>query len=85
MAERFHFDLTDGATSILDEEGVEASDLDHALAQALVAIKEIRESGELAELGDGWQMVVRDGNSRIRHLIYLDESMSDRPDFTAKI
>ena len=71
MAEHFHFDLTDGATIILDEEGVEASDLDHALAQALVAIKEMRESGELAELGDGWQMVVRDTSGTVRQVFLI--------------
>ncbi|GEP08036.1 DUF6894 family protein [Methylobacterium oxalidis] len=85
MAERFHFDLTDGAATIADEDGVEASGIDHALGQALVAIKEMRESGELAELGGGWQMVVRDESDRVRHVIYLDEDSAVRPRYAAKM
>ena len=31
---RLYFDLTDGRTLLRDEEGVEVTDLDHALAEA---------------------------------------------------
>ncbi len=66
MQERFYFDLTDGCTAWNDDEGIEAPDLDHALAQAFLALKEMRQTGELDQLGEGWQMIVRDEADVVR-------------------
>ncbi|GEP04950.1 DUF6894 family protein [Methylobacterium oxalidis] len=71
MAQRFHFDLTDGYRTLRDRAGTLAPDVDRALAQALMAIKELRDSGELATLGDGWQMVVRDTSGTVRQVFLI--------------
>ncbi|AWN40663.1 hypothetical protein U8607_04695 [Methylobacterium durans] len=71
MAQRFHFDLTDGFRTLHDRAGTLAPDVDRALVQALMAIKELRESGELATLGDGWQMIVRDTSGTVRQVFLI--------------
>lgn len=65
MAQRFHFDLTDGRTTIPDNEGVEADDLADALKQAEAAIQEMHLDGELASLGRGWKFAIRAGADTI--------------------
>ncbi|MFE1599639.1 DUF6894 family protein [Methylobacterium sp. ID0610] len=59
VAQRFYFDLTDGFTTIRDEEGVEAEDLADALEQAEAALDEMGVAGELAGLEEGWRLVIR--------------------------
>jgi hypothetical protein len=56
----FFFDLVCGDEVIRDDEGVEARDLDQALAEARSAIAEIAD--EMIEDGSGqpWEMIVRD-------------------------
>lgn len=56
---RFYFDLADGVTTIRDEEGVEATNLDQALEAAESVIREMRANGVLAHLGDGWTLCIR--------------------------
>jgi hypothetical protein len=71
VTERFYFDLTDGYTAWNDGEGIEAPSLDHALAQALVALKEMRQNGEVDQLGEGWQMIVRDDAGVVRQTFVI--------------
>jgi len=59
MPQRFYFDLTDGFTTIRDEEGVEADDLQVALTYAEKAIQEMRLDGELTRLDADWQFEIR--------------------------
>lgn len=51
---RLYFDLTDGRTLLRDEEGVEVTDLDHALAEAGAVLR------ELHGYEVGWSLVIRD-------------------------
>lgn len=60
VAKRFYFDLTDGQITLRDETGVEAASLNEAQEQAWAAIDEMRDNGELDDLGRGWQLVIRD-------------------------
>ncbi|ACA21235.1 hypothetical protein M446_7009 (plasmid) [Methylobacterium sp. 4-46] len=57
--QRFYFDLADGVTTIRDDVGVEAVNLDEALEEAEAVIREMRANGELAHLGDGWTLSIR--------------------------
>jgi cytosine/adenosine deaminase-related metal-dependent hydrolase len=56
---RFHFDLTNGQTTMRDHEGAEANDLAEAIEQARTVIDELRIGGELMDVGDNWQLVIR--------------------------
>ena len=60
MLKRFYFDLVNRETILPDEVGVEAADLDEALEEAASALEELRDSGEAADLGEGWQLLIRD-------------------------
>ncbi|GLS45780.1 DUF6894 family protein [Methylobacterium brachythecii] len=57
---RYRFDLESSDELIRDETGVEAVDLDHASMQALAAVEEMRDSGELAGVSGLWELVIRD-------------------------
>ncbi|GJD99919.1 DUF6894 family protein [Methylobacterium isbiliense] len=59
MPQRFYFDLTDGLTTIRDDDGVEADDLRMALQHAEEAIEEMRQNGELAQFSGHWWLIVR--------------------------
>ncbi len=50
---RCYFHLVNSHEEILDDEGIEVSDLEDAKAQALVAIEDIRE--EAIQSGASWQ------------------------------
>ncbi|WP_043751894.1 DUF6894 family protein [Methylobacterium nodulans] len=65
MAQRFYFDLTDGLTTIRDDEGVEADDLTDALKQAEAALEEMSANGELADFDPGWRLVIRTGTETV--------------------
>jgi hypothetical protein len=60
MYQWFFFDLVCGNEVIRDDEGVEARDLDQALAEARSVIAEMAD--EVIEDGSGqpWAMIVRD-------------------------
>src|SRR5689334_7278128 len=60
MSARFFFDLECGDEVIQDDDGVEATDLDQALAEARSAITEMAD--EVTEDGSGqpWVLIVRD-------------------------
>ncbi|KAB1075993.1 DUF6894 family protein [Methylobacterium planeticum] len=59
MNQHIFFDLTDGLTTLSDETGIAVRNLDEAIAQAILAVSELRSSGELTGSGD-WRMVLRD-------------------------
>ena len=65
MLKHFYFDLVNQETILPDDVGVEAADLDEALEEAASALEELRDSGEAADLGEGWQMVIRDKAGRV--------------------
>ena len=60
MSARFFFDLVCGDEAIRDDEGVEARDLDQALAEVRSVIVEM--ANEVPEDGSGrpWVLIVRD-------------------------
>lgn len=65
---RFHFDLTDGRTTMPDADGAEAASLSDALDQAAAVIGEMRRAGELTDVEDNWHLVIRsaDGGEMAR-------------------
>jgi hypothetical protein len=68
LTERDHFGLEDGLEAIRDTDRVEADSADQAVEQALTAIAEMRDSGEI-ETARGWDLVIRDARgSAIRRL-----------------
>ena len=64
MSERFYFDLTNGLSTISDEVGVSAMDLDDAIHQAGEALAEMREDNELANDADQWMMIIRNASGK---------------------
>ena len=65
VSKRFYFDLTNGRTTLRDETGVEAASPEEALEQAWAAIDEMRDNGELDDLGRGWQLIIRDDRDTV--------------------
>ncbi len=59
MAQRFYFDLTNGLTTIRDDEGVEADDLHVALKYTEETIEEMLQNGELTKLDGCWCLSLR--------------------------
>nr|WP_210340210.1 hypothetical protein [Microvirga splendida] len=58
---------------ILDETGIEVSDLEAAHYQAIKAIQELREEGEADDVDwRGWQLEVADASGRVLFSIPLD-------------
>lgn len=60
MAQRFHLDLTDGLTTIRDEDGVLAPNLSEAIRQAEEVLEEMRRSGDLSSRDKAWTLIIRD-------------------------
>jgi hypothetical protein len=60
MLRRFYFDVGNGRETIRDEEGVEAEDLEQALADARGVIGEKADDLSITDLNDPWTLVVRD-------------------------
>lgn len=60
LAQRFHLDLTDGQTTILDEDGVLAPNLDAAIRQAEQVLAEMYHLKELSSIDLAWTLVIRD-------------------------
>ena len=61
---RFHFDLTDGRTTMADADGAEAAGPSDALDQAMAVMEEMRRAGELTDVEDDWHLVVRAADGR---------------------
>ncbi|GLS44387.1 DUF6894 family protein [Methylobacterium brachythecii] len=59
MPARFHFDLVKDAEIIRDMDGVEATDIESAIEQAEICLREFRDAGELSG-NEGWTLVIRD-------------------------
>ena len=69
------FHLVHTHERILDETGIEVSDLEAAHYQAIKAIEELREEGEPDEVDwRGWQLEVTDASGRVLFSIPLDAS-----------
>lgn len=62
MPQRFYFDLTDGISTIRDDEGIEVDDLRVAMLHAEEAIEEMRQSGELSQFSGSWWLSIRAEN-----------------------
>lgn len=60
MAERFYFDLTDGATTISDDVGIMAINLSDAMRQASEVMAEMQNEDEHEDDAHKWMIVVRD-------------------------
>ena len=60
MTQRFYFDLTNGSVTLLDDKGVEASDIDEAIAEAQVVLEEMRKAEETSESAGEWNLIIRD-------------------------
>ncbi|MDP4006907.1 hypothetical protein [Methylobacterium sp. NEAU K] len=60
MAPRFFFDVSSDEETILDLEGVEAADLDEALAEARGVIAEMAGAVIETDPDRSWTMIVRD-------------------------
>jgi hypothetical protein len=60
MLRRFYFDVGNGRETIRDEEGVEAEDLEQALADARGVIGEMADDLGTIDLDNPWTLVVRD-------------------------
>ncbi|MCJ2080775.1 DUF6894 family protein [Methylobacterium sp. J-090] len=59
MAQRFHLDLTDGRTTIRDEDGVLAPNLNEAVKQAEEVLAEMHYRNELSSSDQAWTLVIR--------------------------
>jgi hypothetical protein len=57
---RVFFNLVNGSESIQDEDGVEASGVEHARAEALNVIREVQEDEAEPRAWAGWQLQARD-------------------------
>lgn len=60
MPRHFYFEVDDGRETIRDDEGVEAADLEQALAEARRAIAEIAENLGATDIDSPWTLIVRD-------------------------
>ncbi|MBP1183041.1 DUF6894 family protein [Methylobacterium sp. PvR107] len=60
MLRWFYFDVDNGKETIRDDEGVEAEDLEQALADGRSVIVEIADDLGVTDLNHPWTLVVRD-------------------------
>ncbi|MCJ2059795.1 hypothetical protein MKL09_25095 [Methylobacterium sp. J-048] len=65
MAERFYFDIENGAESIRDAEGVEADSFEHALEEARSVIREMAAELAAADPDETWTLIVRDASGSL--------------------
>jgi hypothetical protein len=73
---RCHFHLVTSHEEILDEDGIEVSDLEDAKAHALSAIDELtREYAGAIEDWSGWRLDIVDPEGRLLHSIQLIETL----------
>ncbi len=70
---RCYFHLVDSHEEILDDEGIEASNLEIAKAQAMLAIDDLRnEAIEAGASWQGWQLDIADPSGRVLASLCLD-------------
>ncbi|WP_224313130.1 DUF6894 family protein [Microvirga puerhi] len=73
---RYFFNLTNGQEAIRDEEGMEVSNVQAALASALEAIEELRAADpSYSEDWRGWHLEVVDASGRIVQRFPLVDSV----------
>jgi hypothetical protein len=65
LAKRFFFDLTDGHSTIRDEDGVLAADFDEAITQARAVLDEMRADDEFLDGDEEWALVIRDAAGEV--------------------
>lgn len=75
---RYYFDLTNGETTLIDEEGVDAANIDEAAAEAQVVLKDMQIGDELLDVDDDWTIVIRERDGETLREISL-KSSGDRP------
>ena len=76
MGQRFHFDLTNGADIIRDDEGIEASGPNEAIEEARAALADMHGNEEAPVPAEGWQLLIRDESGAIVKAISLDDASS---------
>lgn len=76
MPERFYFDVDYGQEIIRDEEGVEADDLDQALADARSVIWETADELGNDALSDALVMLIRDETGSIVARLLIEKPRS---------
>ena len=70
---RCYFHLVNSHEEILDDEGIEVSDLEDAKAQALVAIEDIREEAiQVGASWQGWRLEITDRSGRVLACLSLE-------------
>jgi hypothetical protein len=70
---RCYFHLVNSHEEILDDEGIEVSDLEHAKAQAMLAIDDLRnEAIEVGASWQGWRLDIADPSGRVLASLYLE-------------
>lgn len=74
---RYYFDLINGDTTLIDEEGVDAADLEEATTEAQIVLKDMQIGDEICDVDDGWTIVIREKDGKILRRIPLEAS-SDR-------
>jgi hypothetical protein len=75
MLVRYYFNLTDGDEMIRDEDGLELSDVQAAVASALKAIAELRaEDPSSSQEWQGWRLEIVDESGHILKSVPLGAS-----------
>jgi hypothetical protein len=70
---RCYFHLVNSHEEILDDEGIEVSNLEDAKAQALVAIEDIREEAiQVGASWQGWRLEITDPFGRVLASLSLE-------------
>jgi hypothetical protein len=70
---RYYFNLTDGATMIRDDDGIEASSIQAAVVSAMEAVEELRAHDPLnSEEWRGWWLEIVDASGQAVQTIPLD-------------
>lgn len=72
---RYYFDLTNGETTLTDEEGVVAANLDQATTEAQIVLKDMLIGGELMDV-DNWTIIIREKGGKMLREIPLKSSDS---------
>jgi hypothetical protein len=73
MSSRYYFNLTDGNQIICDDEGLQLSDINAAVAYAIKAIEELRaEAPPLSEEWLGWRMEITNSTGKVDWVVPLE-------------
>jgi hypothetical protein len=73
VSARYYFNLTNGETMILDEDGIEASSVQAAVISAMEAVEELRaQDPSNSEEWQGWWLEIVDASGQAVQTIPLD-------------